>query len=150
MPSPEDLPRAHQYKKLHESGRDDLIPYTAMELTTVVAEALRMCDLENGPAADNFDIFGFKIGNVALIGIPGEPFPEVGVEIKKADGFDMIMPCALVNGYYGYFPTMSAYNDGGYEARTARYKAGVAELIVDCAKKSLTNSKTTKKQKAEP
>ena len=40
---------AHKYKELHESGHDEEIPYTAMELTTVVAEALRICRLENGP-----------------------------------------------------------------------------------------------------
>ena len=141
MPSFEDLPRAHEYKKLHDMGRDDLIPYSAMELTTVVAEALRMCELENGPTTVDFDLLGIKIGNVALIGIPGEPFTEVGVEIKKEKGFDVIMPCALTNGYYGYFPTMSAYNEGGYEARTAKYKAGVAELIVDCAKEILEELK---------
>ena len=38
VPAPEDLPRAHEYKELHDAGRDDLIPYTAMELTTVVAD----------------------------------------------------------------------------------------------------------------
>ena len=46
-PTPEQLPLAHKYKELHDAGRDDLIPYTAMELTTVVAEAERMCRLEH-------------------------------------------------------------------------------------------------------
>ena len=32
VPDPADLPLAHKYKELHDAGRDDEIPYTAMEL----------------------------------------------------------------------------------------------------------------------
>lgn len=66
VPKPEDMPRAREYKRLHEEGRDDLIPYTAMELTTVVAEALRMCRMENGPKDIHLVLTGLKIGSVAF------------------------------------------------------------------------------------
>ncbi len=137
VPDPADLPLAHKYKELHEAGRDDEIPFKAMQLTTVVAEALRMCDLEHGPYEFNLGMCGIRLGNVALVGIPGEPFTEVGVKIKDTEGFDMIMPCGLVNGYEGYFPVKTAFDEGGYEARTSRYKSGVAEAVVDCGKEIL-------------
>ena len=141
MPTAEQLPLAHKYKELHEAGRDDLIPYTAMELTTVVAEALRMCELENGPEYIDLILTGVRIGNVALVGIPGEPFTDVGVGIKEAEGWDLILPCGLTNGYEGYFPTQSAFDEGGYEARTSRYKAGVAEKIIAGGKELLAQMK---------
>ena len=131
MPAPEDMPLAREYVRLHEEGRDDLIPYSAMDLTTVVAEAIRMCELENGPEYIPLDITGLRIGGVALVGIPGEPFTEVGVEIKKSEGFELILPTALMNDYRGYFPMRSAFDEGGYEARTSRYKGGVAELVIE-------------------
>ncbi len=136
-PSPEDLPLAHKYKELHEAGKDNEIPYSAMELTTVVAEAMRMCKLENGPENFELDIVGIKLGSVAMIGIPGEPFTEIGVGIKEADGWSMIMPCAQTNGDEGYFPVKSAYDEGGYEARTSPYKSGVAEIITESGKELL-------------
>lgn len=74
LPKAEDMPKAKLYKKLYEEGRDAEIPYAAMELTTVVAEAFRMCELEHGPACFPLDLIGVQIGPVALIGIPGEPF----------------------------------------------------------------------------
>ena len=132
--SAEELVRAHEYKKLHEENRDDLIPYTAMELTTVVAEAIRMCRLEHGPKNFYLGLKGVKIGNIALVGIPGEPFTDIGVKIKETEGWDLILPCSLTNGNEGYFPVQSAYDEGGYEARTSPYRAGVADLIVDGAK----------------
>lgn len=137
VPTPEELPLAHKYKELHEAGLDNEIPYTAMELTTVVAEALRMCRLENGPSEFRLGLTGVQIGPVALIGIPGEPFTDIGVGIKDTDGWDMILPCALTNGDAGYFPMKSAYDEGGYEARTSPYKAGVAEVIIEGGKELL-------------
>lgn len=130
VPTPEELPLAKKYKELHEAGRDDEIPYTAMQLTTVVAEALRMCNMENNSEEIELDIIGVRIGDVAFVGIPGEPFTEIGVEIKKADGYKMIMPCGLTNDYAGYFPVKEAFDEGGYEARTSKYKGDVAEKII--------------------
>jgi len=130
VPAPSELPMAHKYKELHEAGRDDLIPYEAMELTTVVAEAIRMCELENGPDHIDLELTGLRIGNISFVGIPGEPFTQIGVEIKKHDGWDLILPCCLTNGTQGYFPTKDAFDEGGYEARSSRYVSDVAENIV--------------------
>lgn len=131
VPDPADLPRAHEYKRLHEECGDEGIPYSAMELTTVVAEALRMCDLENGP--DHFDLglCGLAIGPVALVGIPGEPFTAIGVGIKEAEGWKCILPMCLTNGCEGYFPMKDAFDEGGYEARSSVFKGGVGEAIID-------------------
>ncbi len=137
VPEPKDMPLAKKYKELHEAGRDDEIPYKAMQLTTVVAEALRMCRMENGPKEYVLDLTGLKIGDVAFVGIPGEPFTELGVEIKKAEGYKMIMPCSLTNDSAGYFPVKSAFDEGGYEARTSRYKGDVAEKIIEGGKELL-------------
>lgn len=134
VPNPEDLPLAHKYKDLHDAGRDDEIPFEAMELTTVVAEAARMVKLENGPEFFDFELICLKIGEIALVGIPGEAFTGIGVEIKKAPNWGIILPCAITNGYEGYFPMKSAYDEGGYEARSSPFKSGVAELIIDGAK----------------
>ena len=141
VPPKEALPLAHKYKELHDAGKDDEIPYTAMELTTVVAEALRMCRMENGPENFMLNITGVKIGGVAMVGIPGEPFTDIGVGIKEAEGWRMIMPCALTNGNMGYFPMQSAYDEGGYEARTSPFKAGVAEKIIEGGKALLDEMK---------
>ena len=129
-PDPEDLPLAHRYKDLHETDQDDVIPYTAMELTTVVAEAMRMCRLEHGPDHFELELTGVRIGNVAMIGIPGEPFTEIGVQIKDTEGWSVIMPCCLTNGNEGYFPTREAFEEGGYEARSSNYRADVFDEII--------------------
>ncbi len=133
MPTPEEMPLAKLYKQLHEEGKDDQIPFKAMQLTTAVADACRKCRLENGPEFFKIRLTAVKIGSVVYLGIPGEPFTDIGVEIKKAEGWNLIMPTALTNGNIGYFPMKSAYDEGGYEAKTSNFKAGVAEIIIENA-----------------
>ena len=130
VPSPEQMPLARKYHELHTAGRDDLIPYESMELTTVVAEAARMCRLEHGPYSFDLTLTSVRIGDVVLVGIPGEPFSETGKQIKAIGGWKAIMPCALVNGSQGYFPVKSAFDEGGYEARSTDYTSGIAETLV--------------------
>lgn len=140
-PAPEELPLARKYYELHISGRDDEIPFKAMMLTTVVAEAQRMIKLENGPDFFNVNLTGLRIGPVAFLGIAGEPFTGIGRGIKAAEGFKLIMPCCLTNGDEGYYPMQEAYDEGGYEARSSNFKAGVAELLIEEGKKLLEEIK---------
>ena len=129
-PTPEQMPEARKIKEYHDSGRESELPYSGMMLTTVVAEALRMVKLEN--AADAFDmtLSGIKIGPVAFVGIPGEPFLGIGKGLKGTEGYGMIMPVICTNGYEGYFPMKDSYDEGGYEARSSNFRAGVAEFII--------------------
>jgi hypothetical protein len=140
-PTPEQVVEAKRIYDLHLAGKDDEIPFKGMMLTTVLAESRMRVTWQNAPEAFEVPLFGMAIGPVALIGIPGEPFTEIGVQIKTAEGYDMIMPCALTNGYEGYFPVESAYAEGGYEARTSPFKAGVADAIVNRAKEMLKELK---------
>jgi len=133
MPSPEDMPEAHRINNLHIEGKDAELPYEGMMLTTIVAEAQRMVQLEHGPAKFDLCMGVLTIGNVALAGIPGEPFTAIGRAIKDAPGWDLVMPMCCTNGYEGYFPTMDAYLEGGYEARSSIFKAGVAEAVAENA-----------------
>jgi len=134
-PDPKDIPEAHRINDLHLAGRDDELPYEGMMLTTIVAEAARMVRLENGPDAFDMTLSAIAIGPVAIVGVPGEPFTGIGVGLRDTEGFDMIIPCCITNGYEGYFPMKDSYDEGGYEARSSRFKAGVAEYIIEEGKK---------------
>ena len=130
MPTPEELADAHRINDLHNAGKDNELPYEGMLLTTAVAEAARMVRLEHGPEFFDMDLIGVAIGPVAMIGIPGEPFNGIGLGLKDAKEWELVLPCCLTNGSQGYFPMQDAYDEGGYEARSSNFKAGVAELII--------------------
>ncbi len=130
MPTPEQMPEAHRINNLHLAGKDSELPYEGMMLTTVVAEAGRMVKLEHGPASFPMTVSGIAFGPVAFVGFPGEPFTGIGRGVKESDDFELVMHTCLTNGSEGYFPMEDAYIEGGYEARSSRFKAGVAENLV--------------------
>ena len=132
LPKPDELDAARRYEALHRAGRDDEIPFAGMELTTVVAEAERMLRLEHGPAAFRLPVTAAAIDDVALIGLPGEPFTGIGRALKEAAGWALVLPCCITNGYEGYFPMQEAYDEGGYEARSSIFAPGVAERLIAC------------------
>jgi len=125
------IPEAEKIIALHEAGREDEIPYKGMELTTVVAEAYRIKRLENGPDSFILPLTAISFGDVSIAGVPGEPFTDIGRGIKEGSPFEMTIVCCCANGYEGYFPMQSAYDEGGYEARSSKFKPGVAEAIIE-------------------
>ncbi len=128
-PAPEELPLARLYNQLHQQHRDGEIPYEGMALTTAVAEAERMLELEHGPDSFDLRVSAISIGEAALVGIPGEPFSEIGRTLKAAPGWPLVLPCCCANGYEGYFPPIDAFGNGSYETRSSIFKPGVAEAI---------------------
>ena len=130
MPSAEELPLARHIDELHNAGRDDELPYKDMMLTTKVAEAARILRLEHGPATFTMPLTVLAIGPIALLGIPGEPFTGVGVALKQAPGWRLVMPTCNTTAKEGYFPMRSAYEEGGYEAKASPFAPGVAEIVI--------------------
>ena len=65
-----------------------------------------------------------------MFGIPGEPFTGVGRALKEAEGWEFVLPTCNTNAKEGYFPMLECYEEGGYEAGSSNFRAGVAELII--------------------
>ena len=133
------LDEARHIWTLHDSGRDDELPFKEMALTTAVAEAKRIIALENGPASFPFWLSALKIGDLCFAGIGGEPFTEIGNRINEASPFAETVLCCLTNTYGGYIPVTSAYAEGGYEARSSSLAPGGDDIIVDGMMKLLNS-----------
>ena len=141
LPDPSQIPEAKRINDLHNAGRDAELPFSGMMLTTVVARAARMVRLENGPDRFRMPLSAIAVGPVAMFGIPGEPFTGVGRALKEAEGYELVLPTCNTNAKEGYFPMLECYEEGGYEAGSSNFKAGVAELIIDAGLKLLEELK---------
>ena len=72
----------------------------------------------------------FWIGDVPIIGLPGEVFVELGLRIKKAlDAFPVLV-VSLSNDSAGYIPVRQAYRQGGYESNVSAFAPGCGEHLV--------------------
>ena len=66
-----------------------------------------------------YEIQAFRIGDMALVTLKGEPFVEAQLEIKQASPAAHTFVAHFCNGYAGYLPTREAFARGGYETRTS-------------------------------
>jgi len=73
------------------------------------------------------------IGDVALVGVPGEFFTVLGEEIKRRSPFRYTFVFELANDYVGYIPDQPGFDRGGYQAWTGLHsfvERGTGEMIV--------------------
>ena len=66
----------------------------------------------------DYPIQVFRLGSVALVSVPGEPFVQEQLRVKLASPADFTFMAHLSNTYVGYIPTLEAFRNGGYETRT--------------------------------
>lgn len=73
--------------------------------------------------------------DVAVMGMPGEPFVEFGLNFRDRAPAAVSYFAGYCNGYFGYFPTIRAAVEGGYGAEgiTSRVEVGAGEAMVDMA-----------------
>jgi len=81
-------------------------------------EVVLLAESENPTVAA--EIQALRLGDAAFIGLPGEPFVELGLRLKQGSPFRHTYVAGLANGCEGYIPTRAAFDEGGYEVRTAR------------------------------
>ncbi|MBE7000791.1 MAG: hypothetical protein E7428_11480 [Ruminococcaceae bacterium] len=82
-------------------------------------------------------------GDVAFVGLPGEPFTAIGVNIKAKSPFLMTIPCCNANGSEGYFPTDDALQEIGYEANSSLFLPGVAPELERVSLETLAELKNS-------
>ena len=129
---PSRVPEARRILELHEQGKDEQIHPFKKQAIYMVAEAGQLCRLEK-TMEDYRDVPVSAVAfcGLALGGIPGEPFNEVGVQVRANSKFAATCVCCLTNGSHGYFPTAQAYEQGGYEVYNTPYVKGCAEQLAD-------------------
>ena len=84
------------------------------------------------------------IGDSAWVGVPGELFCQIGLDIKEQSPFAHTYVVGYANCYQGYFPTPIAYTEGGYEVnmgRWSRFTAAAGESVQETALRLLHNGR---------
>lgn len=77
------------------------------------------------------ELHGLRLGPVALVGFPGEPFSEIGARVKARSPFPHTLFSGYTNDYLGYVPVAEAYPEGGYEVDTSPFLPDTADRIVE-------------------
>ena len=119
---------------------------SALERHQAAARVRRFADLlaqwsrPVDPSPAKIEVQALRIGELALVAMPGEPFAEIGTAVKSASPFEFTMFCGYSDGIGGdYVPTADEYEHGGYEVERSPYNPGAASKVVEAAKALLAS-----------
>lgn len=94
---------------------------------------LKMHAVQQEP--DRVEVMTIRVGDAAIVGLPGEVFCEFGLELKRRSPAPHTLVVELANDAIGYLPTRESFSQGGYEVTVGStlYAPGAGERLVDAA-----------------
>jgi len=104
------------------------------------AFAASLIDLENRLATEKafeYEIQAVRLGDLAILVLPGEPFVEAQLEIKQRSPAVRTFVAHMSNFYVGYIPTPPAILRGGYETRPSSASKLAPEALQTITDKSV-------------
>jgi len=136
----------YRVRKFDEEKEDKAVCYYCNKRTTdpkLIIEVFRKMRRELLGHQDEVRktwLQAMLLGDIALVGIPGELFTELGIQIKRRSPFRYTYIVELANDYIGYIPDKQAFDLGGYQVWTGFHSfvaKGTGEAIVKEAVKLL-------------
>jgi hypothetical protein len=107
----------------YRQARDDARARGAAQGTLNVAQ--RLCEWAElvvrtvaegkNPVTRDLDFWALRVNDIGIVAVSGEPFAELGLEIKDRSPLPRTFFLGYSNGCVGYLPTPEAFLEGGME-----------------------------------
>ncbi|MEA2522922.1 MAG: hypothetical protein QOF73_149 [Thermomicrobiales bacterium] len=137
LPPPDEMEAEYQKHLAHlndlraNGGDEDAIRLVTMSCKRTAMRAQLARDVQ-GKTHRAIDLHAIAIGDeIALIAMPGEPFVEIGLAVKRASPFTHTLFSGYTNVGWSYIPTAAEYPRGGYEIEVTPFDPSAANLIVE-------------------
>jgi len=115
-----------RYCRKYVSATDDTVIRVFREMRNVLAP-------QRGQQRETW-LQVLLIGDVAIAGVPGECFTQLGLDIKNRSPFRDTCVAELANDWIGYLPDFTGHKLGGYQVWTGYHsyaEPGTGERMVD-------------------
>lgn len=97
-----------------------------------VPEANRIINNLSRPEFFELRVSGMQIAGIGFIGIPGEPFVSIGMDIKEGSPLENTWVTSQTNGGQGYYPDALAFaQKDGYERTSSPFAADCGKILTD-------------------
>lgn len=121
----------YQLKRLRDHHQQSTEAVLALEMMNEMNRRDKRVDSARGVLSTALTVAA--IGDVAIVGVPGEAFVQYGLALKANPYFARTFVVCYCNDLIGYIPIREAYPQGGYEVATARVAPGAGDAIVAAA-----------------
>ncbi|HEX6971555.1 MAG TPA: neutral/alkaline non-lysosomal ceramidase N-terminal domain-containing protein [Limnochordia bacterium] len=119
--------RREELARLRAGGGDEEAVRQATMRAKRAFHQLRLGQSTGGRESVEIPVQAIRIGEIALLAAPIEPFAEIGVAIKRRSPFPYTLVSGYSNGMMGYLPTAAAHAEGGYEIDASPFGPGAEE-----------------------
>ena len=127
-------PRRQPTAENMQWAAEKLSDEAATKVDKRLAEELQV--LQKSPRyTEQVELQVIRIGDVCIVGFPGEPFSDMGLRLREMAVPRRLMLSELANNELGYFATEPAYSGGVYEAilPSAPFETSVLDRMVENA-----------------
>jgi len=136
-----DLPPLGEVADAHAKGMERVERASSDEERALAERALlglteRLERVRKGSKPVPAEVQAIRIGDFAFVGIPGEPFAEMGLRIKRESHARRALCLGYANGWVGYLAPPAAWEQGGYEVSLGTWSTvgpQAHELLLDAA-----------------
>jgi hypothetical protein len=116
---------------LRAAGKAEEEIRQATALATQAEDRVLDARIYEGKTHIDWPLQGMRIGPIALLSTPGEPFIELNRRIVASSPFAHTLFSGYSNGGFGYLPNRESFEEGGFEVETTPFAPGAGERLVD-------------------
>jgi neutral ceramidase len=136
-PTAAEVARVEELKQRLSELRDRRAPddeiREANRLARRAVLGLRIAEQRSQGSHLQLEFQAMRLGPTALVGVPFEPFAELGVQVKTASPFATTFYSGYTNGVNAYLPIAGAYAEGGYEVWNTPFAPTAAEAVTEAS-----------------
>ena len=123
-----------QRARMSHQMQNETIQFGMKHVTATVRKCLEKMPPDHlGKTEVELEIQLLSIGDICLVGVPGELLAELGLEIKWHSPFRKTFILYCATGYFAYLCHGNALTQGGYEAAQQYFGARTGLAIVNAA-----------------
>jgi len=89
--------------------------------------------VEAAGQVERAEVVALRVGSLGMVGLPGEIFCEIGLDIKRRSPAEFTAVAELTGDNLGYVPTKQAFSEGGYEVESAIWEEELGAKLADAA-----------------
>ena len=130
----EDYDKCKKFKEDYEAGRLSYQPHI-----TELAYANRIIGLIDAKIFNPIPITVISFGSAVMVGFGGEPFTAIARTVRAIAPEKFVLTAVCTNGYEGYYPTIEAFEQGGYEAEGSIFTPTLESEITETIKNIFEN-----------
>jgi hypothetical protein len=122
-------------------------PKSEIEAATFVTKRAYMTlgrvETYGGKTGYGVELHLMRIGPAVIAGVEGEPFVEIGLEVKQRSPFSGTWFGGYTGGWAGYIPVAEAYPERGYEVDISPFAPTAANELVEATTVALNDLAST-------